>query len=91
MIMFVPVLAPIAVSYGIEPHHFGLIFVMAVQVALITPPVSLSLFVTADRRDSLSSRRSGDTRPFPWPHFGLTLAVALFAGSVDVAAQDARL
>jgi tripartite ATP-independent transporter DctM subunit len=46
MIMFVPVLAPIAASYGIEPHHFGLIFVMAAQIALITPPVALSLFVT---------------------------------------------
>ena len=46
MIMFVPVLAPIASSYGIEAHHFGLIFVMAVQIALITPPVALSLFVT---------------------------------------------
>jgi len=46
MIMFVPVLAPIAASYGIEAHHFGLIFVMAVQIALITPPVALSLFVT---------------------------------------------
>jgi tripartite ATP-independent transporter DctM subunit len=46
MIMFVPVLAPIAASYGIEAHHFGLIFVMAIQIALITPPVALSLFVT---------------------------------------------
>lgn len=46
MIMFVPVLAPIATSYGIEPHHFGLIFIMAIQIALITPPVALSLFVT---------------------------------------------
>jgi tripartite ATP-independent transporter DctM subunit len=46
MIMFVPVLAPIAASYGIEPHHFGLIFIMSIQIALITPPVALSLFVT---------------------------------------------
>ncbi len=46
MIMFVPVLAPIASSYGIEAHHFGLVFVMAIQIALITPPVALSLFVT---------------------------------------------
>lgn len=46
MIMFVPVLAPIAASYGIEAHHFGLVFVMAIQIALITPPVALSLFVT---------------------------------------------
>jgi len=46
MIMFVPVLAPIASSYGISPTHFGLIFVMAIQIALITPPVALALFVT---------------------------------------------
>jgi tripartite ATP-independent transporter DctM subunit len=46
MIMFVPVLAPMAGSYGIEAHHFGLVFVMAVQIALITPPVALGLFVT---------------------------------------------
>jgi tripartite ATP-independent transporter DctM subunit len=45
MIMLIPVLAPIAAAFGVEPHHLGLIIVMTVQVALITPPVALGLFI----------------------------------------------
>ena len=45
MIMLIPVFAPMAVAYGIDPHFFGLIMVMTVQVALITPPVALGLFI----------------------------------------------
>ena len=45
MVMLTPVLGPLAVSYGIDPHVFGLLVVMTVQIALITPPVALSLFI----------------------------------------------
>jgi tripartite ATP-independent transporter DctM subunit len=76
MIMFVPVLAPIATSYGIEPHHFGLIFVMAVQVALITPPVSLSLFVTAKIAGIPYESTFVEVLPFLGLITTLTLAVA---------------
>ena len=47
MIMLVPVLAPAAVAYRIDPHHLGLVVVMAVQTALLSPPVALSLYVVA--------------------------------------------
>ncbi|GHV54742.1 transporter [Deltaproteobacteria bacterium] len=47
MIMLIPVFAPLAVAYGFDPHFFGLIMVMTVQVALITPPVALGLFIIA--------------------------------------------
>ncbi|MCE5283785.1 MAG: TRAP transporter large permease [Deltaproteobacteria bacterium] len=76
MIMFVPVLAPIAASYGIEPHHFGLIFVMACQVALITPPVSLSLFVTARIAGIPYESTFKEVLPFLGLISVLTLAVA---------------
>jgi C4-dicarboxylate transporter DctM subunit len=45
MIMLIPVLAPAAAAYRIDPHHLGLIIVMAVQTALLSPPVALSLYV----------------------------------------------
>ncbi|NIS78980.1 MAG: TRAP transporter large permease subunit [Anaerolineales bacterium] len=45
MIMFIPVFGPIVQAFGVEPHHFGLLVVMTVQVALITPPVALGLFI----------------------------------------------
>jgi len=47
MIMLIPVLAPAAVAYRIDPHHLGLIIVMTVQTALLSPPVALSLYVVA--------------------------------------------
>ena len=45
MILLIPVFGPLAVAYGIDPHLFGLIMVMTVQIALITPPAGLTLFI----------------------------------------------
>lgn len=45
MIMLVPVVAPLAVVFGVDGHHLALIIVMTVQLALITPPVALGLFI----------------------------------------------
>ncbi|NWF92712.1 MAG: TRAP transporter large permease [Syntrophaceae bacterium] len=73
MIMFVPVLAPIAASYGIEPHHFGLVFIMSVQIALITPPVALSLFVTC----KLAGIGIDDTWSEIWPFILLLMGIFL--------------
>jgi hypothetical protein len=47
MIMLIPVLAPAAAAYRIDPHHLGLVIVMTVQTALLSPPVALSLSVVA--------------------------------------------
>jgi TRAP-type C4-dicarboxylate transport system permease large subunit len=45
MIMLVPVLAPLAPQFGVEPHHLALVIVMSVQIGLLTPPVALGLFI----------------------------------------------
>jgi C4-dicarboxylate transporter DctM subunit len=45
MIMLAPILAPIAKSYGIDPLHFGFIFVMNGVLGLLTPPFGMVLFV----------------------------------------------
>jgi tripartite ATP-independent transporter DctM subunit len=47
MIMFVPILAPIAMSYGLSPLHFGFIVVMNLVIGLLTPPVGVCLFVAS--------------------------------------------
>jgi len=47
MVIFVPIFAPLAAQVGIDPIHFGLIFSVAISVALITPPVGMVLFVTS--------------------------------------------
>jgi TRAP-type C4-dicarboxylate transport system permease large subunit len=45
MIMLVPILAPIALTYGVDPLHFGFIVVLNLTIGLLTPPVGAILFV----------------------------------------------
>ena len=42
-----PVLAPIAIAYGIDPVHFGLIMVFNLVIALIHPPIGLVIFLVS--------------------------------------------
>ena len=46
-VMLVPLLAPIAVQYGIDPVYFGFLFVMNLTLGSITPPVGVLLFVAS--------------------------------------------
>jgi len=45
LLIMVPVLFPTVASMGIDPIWFGIFFVILIEVALITPPVGLNLFV----------------------------------------------
>lgn len=40
-----PILAPIAISFGIDPIHFGLVFVFLLAMGQATPPFGTTLFV----------------------------------------------
>lgn len=44
MIMIAPILAPIAHQYGIDPLHYGMVFVLASVFGMMTPPVGAVLF-----------------------------------------------
>jgi C4-dicarboxylate transporter DctM subunit len=45
IIILAPILAPIAVSFGIDPVHFGLIVIINLAVGMVTPPVGVNLFI----------------------------------------------
>jgi len=45
LILSVPVLFPIAISLGINPIHLAVVFTMNVEIATLTPPVGLNLYV----------------------------------------------
>lgn len=47
IICLAPLLAPLAVSLGISPLQFGLVFVLSTMIGLITPPVGVVLFMTS--------------------------------------------
>ncbi|AWB33575.1 TRAP transporter large permease [Orrella marina] len=45
LLIMVPVLFPTVMALGVDPIWFGIFFVILIEVALITPPVGLNLFV----------------------------------------------
>jgi TRAP-type C4-dicarboxylate transport system permease large subunit len=47
MIIAYPVLMPVALSFGIDPIHFGVILVLNLMIGLVTPPVGLCLYIVA--------------------------------------------
>jgi len=47
-LIFAPILAPIAVShYGMDPLHFGVVFIVNMEIGYLAPPVATNLFVAA--------------------------------------------
>jgi len=57
MILFVPVILPTALEFGIDPVHLGLIVVITLAIGLITPPYGLCLLLAAKIGD-MSIERS---------------------------------
>jgi C4-dicarboxylate transporter, DctM subunit len=47
LIMLAPLLMPIAIEFGIDPIHFGLVMVLNLMIGLLTPPVGLNVFITS--------------------------------------------
>jgi C4-dicarboxylate transporter DctM subunit len=44
IIVLAPILAPVALHFGIDPVHFGLIMVVNLALGMITPPFGVNLF-----------------------------------------------
>ncbi len=49
IIIMVPLILPVAVSYGIDPVHLGIIFLANMQIGYFTPPVGMNLFIAGYR------------------------------------------
>ena len=47
IMILAPILLPAAISFGIDPVHFGLIMVFNLMIGLLTPPVGMCLYATA--------------------------------------------
>ena len=49
IIIFVPLLAPVAAAFGVDPVHLGIIFLANLEIGYITPPVGMNLFIASYR------------------------------------------
>jgi len=49
IVVIVPLIVPIAGSFGINPIHLGIIFLSNLEIGYVTPPVGMNLFVSSIR------------------------------------------
>jgi tripartite ATP-independent transporter DctM subunit len=64
MIIFTPILLPLAKSFGIDEVHFGVIMVFNLMIGLLTPPLGGLLFVTCKVADLRLKELLKDVWPF---------------------------
>ncbi len=64
IVLVVPLMLPVALQFGIDPVHLGIIFLATMQLGYITPPVGLNLFIASYRFDRPVVSIYLDTLPF---------------------------
>lgn len=47
ILILAPILAPIAIGFGIDPVHFGIVIVVNLALGMFTPPLGVNLFAAA--------------------------------------------
>lgn len=70
----VPLIVPLAIGYGIDPIHLGIIFLANMQLGYFTPPVGMNLFIASYRFNKPITDIYKATIPF---FFVLLLAVLI--------------
>ncbi len=49
LIVVVPLIVPVALGFGVDPVHLGIIFLTNLEIGYLTPPVGLNLFISSYR------------------------------------------
>jgi TRAP-type C4-dicarboxylate transport system permease large subunit len=64
IVLVVPLILPVAMQFGVDPVHLGIIFLATMHLGYITPPVGLNLFIASYRFERPVISIYLDTLPF---------------------------
>ncbi|WP_068304524.1 TRAP transporter large permease [Pararhodobacter sp. CCB-MM2] len=73
ILIVVPVVAPVMHQIGIAPEHFAVVMVINIELALLSPPIGLNLFVMSN----VTGRPVAEVLRGTLPFFGLMLGLLL--------------
>jgi len=76
IVLVVPLILPVALQFGVNPVHLGIVFLATMQLGYITPPVGLNLFIASYRFERPIVELYLSTLPF---FFILLISVAVIA------------
>ncbi|MCZ6618935.1 MAG: TRAP transporter large permease subunit, partial [Gammaproteobacteria bacterium] len=49
LVIMIPLIVPMALRFGIDPVHLGIIFLANMQIGYFTPPIGMNLFIASYR------------------------------------------
>ncbi|SNR36404.1 TRAP transporter, DctM subunit [Haloechinothrix alba] len=75
LVITVPILLPIAVQFGVDPLHFGVIVILNLMIGLLTPPIGMVLYVMSPVTDTPVHEVFRGTAPFLIPLVAVLLLV----------------
>lgn len=75
LVIIVPILLPVALSYGVDPLHLGIIFLANMQLGYFTPPVGMNLFIASFRFNRPVMELYRATLPFFFLLLGAVLII----------------
>ena len=64
LVIMVPLILPLAISFGVDPVHLGIIFLANMQIGYFTPPIGMNLFIASYRFKKPISEIYRATLPF---------------------------
>jgi tripartite ATP-independent transporter DctM subunit len=64
LIVVVPLIAPVATGFGVDPVHLGIVFLTNLEIGYLTPPVGLNLFISCFRFQEPVVKLYGASVPF---------------------------
>ncbi|HET8802820.1 MAG TPA: TRAP transporter large permease [Marinobacter sp.] len=74
MVITIPIVAPIIIGLGFDPVWFGILLILLIEMALITPPVGLNLYVVQGVR---KGGPFSDVMVGAMPYVGMMLVMAV--------------
>lgn len=64
LVLVVPLILPVALQYGVDPIHLGILFLATMQLGYMTPPIGLNLFIASYRFEKPIMQVYAATVPF---------------------------
>ena len=64
IVLVVPLILPVAALYNMHPVHLGIVFLAAMGLGYLTPPVGISLFIASYRFERSIAEIYLSTLPF---------------------------
>ncbi|MBW3695876.1 TRAP transporter large permease [Vibrio sp. T187] len=78
LVILAPILVPLTAEIGMDPLHAGIVFILALNISLMTPPIGACLFVLSSVTGAKIEGISKELMPFLIGQLILLFAIAFF-------------